>query len=114
MSVRKIVFALAVSLLLPASAGAGAMAATPTGIEVTRATLPNGLQIVVLRDRLAPVVTTWLNLETGSDDEPYTGLAHAQPRTISISHSSSTAVAFTASSTRRAIGARSAARSNKR
>jgi zinc protease len=36
------------------------------------------LQIVVLRDRLAPVVTTWLNVEAGSDDEPITGIAHAQ------------------------------------
>jgi zinc protease len=77
MSVVKIALAFAVLLLLPASAAA-AVPASPTGIEVTRATLPNGLQIVVLRDRLAPVVTTWLNLETGSDDEPYTGLAHAQ------------------------------------
>ncbi|MBD5655722.1 MAG: insulinase family protein, partial [Candidatus Eremiobacteraeota bacterium] len=24
------------------------------------------------------MVTTWLNIEAGSDDEPYTGLAHAQ------------------------------------
>jgi zinc protease len=53
-------------------------ASAPTGIQVTRATLANGLRIVVLRDRLAPVVTTWLNVETGADDEPYTGLAHAQ------------------------------------
>ncbi len=55
-----------------------APASAATGIEVTRATLPNGLRIVVLRDRLAPVVTTWLNLEAGSDDEAFTGLAHAQ------------------------------------
>jgi zinc protease len=72
----RIVLAVAVSLLLPASAHA--MLPAPSGIEVTRATLANGLRIVVLRDRLAPVVTTWLNLEAGSDDEPITGLAHAQ------------------------------------
>ncbi|HMD02272.1 MAG TPA: insulinase family protein, partial [Candidatus Baltobacteraceae bacterium] len=49
-----------------------------SGLTVAQRTLPNGLRVVVLRDLLAPVVTTWLNVEAGSDDEPYTGLAHAQ------------------------------------
>ncbi len=47
-------------------------------VEVTRASLPNGLRIVVLRDRLAPVVTTWLNVDAGANDEAFDGLAHAQ------------------------------------
>jgi zinc protease len=47
-------------------------------VDVTRATLPNGMQVVVLRDTLAPVVSTWMNYLTGSDEEPITGLAHAQ------------------------------------
>lgn len=47
-------------------------------VDVTRATLANGLQIVVVRDTLAPVVATWMNYRVGSDDEPITGLAHAQ------------------------------------
>ncbi|MGH7682832.1 MAG: M16 family metallopeptidase, partial [Vulcanimicrobiaceae bacterium] len=47
-------------------------------VGVTRATLANGLQVVVLRDPLAPVVSTMLNYEAGSDEEPITGLAHAQ------------------------------------
>ena len=47
-------------------------------VDVTRATLPNGLQIVVLRDTLAPVVSTWMNYLTGSDEEPIAGIAHAQ------------------------------------
>jgi len=71
-------FAPVVVALLLLSASARALPAAPTGIEITRATLPNGLRIVVLRDRLAPLVTTWLNVEAGSDDEPITGLAHAQ------------------------------------
>jgi zinc protease len=47
-------------------------------VDVTRATLPNGLQVVVLRDTLAPVVSTWMNYLTGSDEESITGIAHAQ------------------------------------
>src|SRR5579872_104188 len=45
---------------------------------VTRATLKNGLQIVVLRDPLAPVVSIMMNYEAGANEEPITGLAHAQ------------------------------------
>ncbi|MGH7715957.1 MAG: M16 family metallopeptidase, partial [Vulcanimicrobiaceae bacterium] len=45
---------------------------------VTRATLKNGLQVVVLRDPFAPVVSIMMNYETGADEEPITGLAHAQ------------------------------------
>lgn len=56
---------------------APASAAAPPEVGVTRATLANGLQIVVLRDPLAPVVSTFLNYEAGSDDESITGLAHA-------------------------------------
>lgn len=53
-------------------------AAAAKRVEVTRATLSNGLRIVVLRDRLAPVVTTWLNVQAGANDEALDGLAHAQ------------------------------------
>jgi zinc protease len=45
--------------------------------DVTRATLPNGLQVVVVRDTLAPVVTTELNYKVGSDEQWVDGLAHA-------------------------------------
>ncbi len=47
-------------------------------VEVTRATLPDGMLVVVLRDTLAPVVATWMNYLAGSDEEPMVGLAHAQ------------------------------------
>ncbi len=45
--------------------------------QVTRATLPNGLRVVIVRDPLAPVVTTVMNYQVGSDDEHIEGLAHA-------------------------------------
>ncbi|MDQ6931928.1 MAG: insulinase family protein [Candidatus Eremiobacteraeota bacterium] len=45
--------------------------------EVTRATLGNGMKVIVVHDSLAPVVTTVLNYKIGSNDEAISGLAHA-------------------------------------
>ena len=60
---------------------AGAFAATPSpdGRDVTRATLANGLRVVVVRDPLAPVATTEVNYLVGSDEAPadFPGTAHA-------------------------------------
>lgn len=46
-------------------------------LSVTRATLKNGLQVVVVHDPLAPVVTTVLNYRVGSNEQQYAGEAHA-------------------------------------
>jgi zinc protease len=47
---------------------------------VLRATLPNGLRVVIVRNTLAPVVATAVNYLVGSDEAPdgFSGLAHAQ------------------------------------
>lgn len=71
---------LAALLVLPC--GSNAASDAGTDVTVTTATLPNGLRVVVLRDTLAPVVTTFLNFRAGSDDEPITGIAHAQEHMV--------------------------------
>ncbi|OZB68726.1 MAG: hypothetical protein B7X33_04170, partial [Lysobacterales bacterium 13-68-4] len=68
----------AIGLLLAVGAITQATAATAPS-EVTRATLDNGLRVVIVRDTLAPVVTTELNYLAGSDEVPaaFPGTAHA-------------------------------------
>jgi zinc protease len=47
---------------------------------VTRAVLPDGLRVVIVRDTLAPVVTTEVNYLAGANQSPegFPGMAHAQ------------------------------------
>ena len=48
--------------------------------SVVRATLPNGMRVVIIRDPLAPVVTVEINFLVGGDETPagFPGMAHAQ------------------------------------
>src|SRR5258708_7695608 len=54
--------------------------ANPKDSNVTKATLENGLRVVIVRDSLAPVVTVEQNYLVGGDDTPngFPGMAHAQ------------------------------------
>ena len=55
-------------------------AASALGAEIVRATLANGLRVVIVRNALAPVVSTNVNYLVGADETPpgFPGTAHAQ------------------------------------
>lgn len=73
--VRLLLIGITVSLCGSASSGP-----RPQEANIARATLANGLRVVVVRNTLAPVVATSVNYLVGSDEAPqgFPGTAHAQ------------------------------------
>lgn len=61
--------------LFPQCAGAQNVPAASTGI--VQATLANGMRVVLLTNKLAPVTTTVVTYGVGSDDDTMPGIAHA-------------------------------------
>jgi len=75
-SFRKIRLILTLFLCLPALR----VHADADAENVLRATLDNGLRVIIVRDTLSPVVTTVINYQAGSDEAPegLPGTAHAE------------------------------------
>ena len=79
MSLKRLFSALLV-LALAAPVTRRAFAQSPKDSpDITRATLKNGLRVVLIRNRLAPVVTVEANFMVGGDETPigFPGTAHA-------------------------------------
>ncbi len=75
----RIVLGMLILLLWAADATAAAAQQTEQHDNVLRATLDNGLRVVIIRNTLAPVVTTEMNYLVGSNETPkdFPGTAHA-------------------------------------
>jgi zinc protease len=66
-------------VFLACSRAHGAPGDIPKDPDVLRETLTNGLQVIIVHNPLAPVVTTVINYRVGSDEAPagFPGTAHA-------------------------------------
>jgi len=67
-------------LVMTASVLAGVPTLHAADEAPTRATLPNGMRVVIIRNTLAPVVTVETNFMVGGNETPegFPGMAHAQ------------------------------------
>jgi zinc protease len=70
-------FRVAIVAVVTAAVFCFALPAGASSLTVTRATLPNGLKVIVVHNPLAPVVSTVLNYEVGSNEQTVDGEAHA-------------------------------------
>jgi len=79
-SLRRVFAGLASAALVACSVGFAATADARPESDVLRVTLSNGLQVVVVRNSLAPVVSVSVSYLVGSDEAPagFPGMAHAQ------------------------------------
>ncbi len=75
-----VILAVALPAAAPAQSPAPSAVASPATTGVTRATLDNGLRVVIVRDPLAPVATVYDNYLVGGNETPagFPGMAHAQ------------------------------------
>jgi zinc protease len=71
---------IAIVLVVIAGFAHGDTTGSPHSESILRATLANGLQVIIVRNTLAPVVSTSVNYLTGSVEAPpgFPGTAHAQ------------------------------------
>ncbi len=67
-------------MLIPPADAAGIARSAPAAAHVVRATLGNGLRVIIVHNGLAPVAATTVNYLVGSDEAPsgFPGTAHAQ------------------------------------